>query len=76
MAFGLLPHQADLPSILNGIGSKFKLTKEGFEADLNSEERDRVVDALRAAKLSITSLSESKVSLEDAFIDLIEEVQS
>ena len=76
VAFGLMPHDQNISLILKDLGSNLSITKEGFEIGLTPPERDRAIDLLREAGLSISSLSERKVSLEDAFIDLIEEVQA
>ncbi len=74
--FGLAPHDSNISLILNGVGSNLKITSDGFDITVNDVARNRAIDLLREARLNIQSINERKVSLEDAFIDLIEELQS
>jgi len=72
VAFEIHPNPADLEQRLAGIGANFARTELGFELNLSAEEQDRVVDRLRAGSVSIRGIFAGKLSLEDAFIDLVE----
>jgi ABC-2 type transport system ATP-binding protein len=74
--FDLAPHDANISLILKGIGTGLTITQNGFDVSLSNAERDQTIDLIRAAGLSIRTINESKVSLEDVFIDLIEKKQS
>jgi len=71
-AFEIDPVPPDLERLLAGAGANFVRTERGFEVDLSPAEQDALVDRLRAAGVSIRAISAGKLSLEDAFIDLIE----
>ena len=70
-AFELEPVPADLEGLLAGLGRELARSERGFELALAPEELDHVVDRLRAARVSIRSLQPGKLSLEDAFIDMV-----
>ena len=70
-AFELEPVPADLERLLAGLGRELERNERGFELALAPEELDQVVDRLRAARVSIRSLRPGKLSLEDAFIDMV-----
>ena len=52
---------------------EYRLTERGFDLSLSSDEQDQVVDRLRSAGVSIRGISAGKLTLEDAFIDLVSE---
>jgi len=47
-------------------------TPTGFEAPLEPAHQDAVIDRLRAAGLSIRSITPGRLSLEDAFIEMVQ----
>jgi len=47
-------------------------TPTGFEAALESAQQDAVIDRLRAAGVSIRSITPGRLSLEDAFIEMVQ----
>ena len=63
----------DLETSLKGIGRGFALRAGGFQLSLNDDELDSVIDRLRARGLSILSITPRRLTLEQSFIDLIEE---
>jgi ABC-2 type transport system ATP-binding protein len=71
--FEVEPAPDDLEARLTGLGAGFTRTEHGFELSLSSEEQDQVVDLLRASGVSIRAISAGKLTLEDAFIDLVSE---
>ncbi len=64
--------EATLAPLLAGLGASATFGARGFELNLSREEQDQVVDRLRGAGISVVSISVGKLSLEDAFIDLVE----
>ena len=70
-AFEVEPLPAELERLLAGLGRELVRSERGFELALAPEELDQVVDRLRAARVSIRSLQPGKLSLEDAFIDMV-----
>jgi ABC-2 type transport system ATP-binding protein len=70
-AFELEPMPADLERLLAGLGRELARNERGFELALAPEELDQVIDRLRAARVSIRGLTPGKLSLEDAFIDMV-----
>ena len=71
-SFELASVPDDLERLLAGLGSNFARTERGFELSLDQAEQDAVIDRLRGAGLSIQGISAGKLSLEDAFIGLVE----
>lgn len=63
----------DLDAVLNGVGQVLKNEGRAFEMLLSDEELDQTVDALRRAGLTIAGISQRRLSLEESFIDLIQE---
>ena len=71
--FEISPVPSDLESLLAGVGASFRATDRGFELSLSRDEQDEVVDRLRSAGVSILGITAGKMTLEEAFIDLIQE---
>jgi ABC-2 type transport system ATP-binding protein len=73
VAFEIAPVPGDLERVLDGVGRGFQRTQQGFELSLEPAEQDQVIDRLRAARVSIRSLLPGKLSLEEAFIEMVRE---
>ena len=48
-------------------------TPGGFEAALEPAQQDQAIDRLRAAGVSIKSITPGRLTLEDAFIEMVQE---
>jgi len=70
--FEIEPMPSDLARLLEGLGSDLEIGARGFELGLDHAQQDQVVDRLRARHVSIRSLLPGKLSLEEAFIDMVE----
>jgi len=73
VAFEITPVPAELERLLAGVGTDLTRTERGFELVLDQAGQDQVIDRLRAARVSIVSVSARKLTLEDAFIGLVKE---
>jgi ABC-2 type transport system ATP-binding protein len=62
---------ADLARILEGVGSGLVAQGNGFEILVTETELDQAIDRLRAARLSIRSISQRRATLEESFIDMV-----
>ena len=71
VTFEIEPVPKDLRALLADFGDGLELVPSGFELALDQVRQDQVIDRLRRAGISIRSISPGKVSLEDAFIDLV-----
>ena len=71
VAFELSPVPEDLERLL--AVPHLVRTATGFEAPLEPEQQDSVVDRLRAAGISIRSITPGRLTLEDAFIEMVRE---
>lgn len=71
--FQLRDDPGDVSTVLNGIGKMLKNEGRAFEMLLTDEELDQTVDTLRRAGHTIAGISQRRVSLEESFIDLIQE---
>jgi ABC-2 type transport system ATP-binding protein len=71
VTFEVEPLPADLGALLVGLGTGLEQVPGGFELALDQAQQDQVIDRLRRSGVSIKSVSPRKVSLEDAFIDLV-----
>jgi ABC-2 type transport system ATP-binding protein len=71
VAFELGATEVDLERLVSGLGAGFRRSEGGFELNLGAAEQDAVVDRLRAAGVSIRSISALKMTLEDTFVDLL-----
>jgi len=65
------PIPPDLARLLEGLGSGLKLLPRGFELSLDADALDQTVDRLRAARISIRAIQPARLSLEQAFIDMV-----
>ena len=73
---GWVEFQVDLSeermqSTLGHLGLSLRKTSDGFEVACDRKERNRVIDALRAAEIEIDSISQHKRTLEQSFIDVV-----
>jgi ABC-2 type transport system ATP-binding protein len=65
------PCPADLERLLAGLGSGLARHERGFELKIAAAELDPLVDRLRGAGLSIRSLTQGRLDLEQAFIETV-----
>jgi ABC-2 type transport system ATP-binding protein len=72
VAFELERVPADLERLLSGLGQGLERTESGCELALDQAQQDAAIDRLRAAGVSIRSISPRKLSLEQSFIDLVQ----
>jgi len=70
VAFELAPVPDDLERLLALPG--LERTPTGFAAPLEAHQQDAVIDRLRAAGVSIRSITPGRLSLEDAFIEMVQ----
>jgi ABC-2 type transport system ATP-binding protein len=61
----------DLERILEGVGANIERKTRGFEIQVQGDERDQVIDRLRAAGVSIRGVLETRLNLEEAFIETV-----
>ena len=73
VAFELSPVPDDLERLLDV--PHLVRTPTGFEAPLEPAQLDAVVDRLRAAGISIRSIAPGRLSLEEAFIEMVQGAQ-
>jgi ABC-2 type transport system ATP-binding protein len=73
VAFELGPVQGDLERVLGLPTHLVTRTANGFEAALEPAQQDQAIDRLRAAGVSIRSITPGRLTLEDAFIELVKE---
>ena len=74
VAFDVEAGARDLAGVVAGLGSDFRPVGgdgRGFELTLGPAEQDQVIDRLRAAGVSIRSITQRKLTLEDSFVDLL-----
>jgi len=76
VGFELLETPADLESKVAGLGAGFATTDGGFELSLNQDEQDQLIDRLRTAGISIQSINQRKLTLEESFIDVVQKRQA
>jgi len=62
----------DLDAILGDASTRCTRLERGFQLVVSQDELDAVVDRLRAAGVSIRSLSQKRLNLEQAFIDTVQ----
>ncbi len=74
--FQVAPLEADVATILHGVGVALEKNEHGFEIQLNNGEIDVAVDRLRAAGVSIRGLDVRRLNLEEAFIQLVTKVKA
>jgi ABC-2 type transport system ATP-binding protein len=72
VVFELAPVPADLERVLGLPAHLVTRTPNGFEAALEPAQIDATVDRLRGAGVSIRSLTPGRLTLEDAFIEMVE----
>jgi ABC-2 type transport system ATP-binding protein len=65
------PCPQDLERLLAGVGTGLARREHGFELKLDAHEIDALVDRLRAAGISIRSLTQGRLDLEQAFIETV-----
>jgi ABC-2 type transport system ATP-binding protein len=71
VAFEVDPLPADLERMLTGLGANLVRIPGGFELDVTREEQDATLDRLRGAGVHVASVVPRKLSLEEAFLDLV-----
>ena len=69
--FELSPNPDNLAELLEGLGAGLDQNDRGFELHIGPDELDRIVDRLRAAGISIRSLVQGRIDLEQAFIETV-----
>jgi ABC-2 type transport system ATP-binding protein len=69
--FDVEPMPEKLEQLLDGVGSGLERRDGGFELRVEDAERDQVIDRLRAANVSIRGLIETRLDLEQAFIETV-----
>ena len=72
VTFDLAAPVAPLEGELSRLCHNLVLGAHGFEAEVDLEGQNRLIDLLRSRGVAIRSISERKLTLEDAFIDLVE----
>jgi ABC-2 type transport system ATP-binding protein len=65
------PCPADLERLLAGLGAGLTRHERGFELKIEPRELDPLVDRLRSAGISIRSLTQGRLDLEQAFIETV-----
>lgn len=71
--FSVAPTETDVQSLLGGVGDKFESDEESFSLEVDQAQQDQVIDKLRAAGVSILKIEQRKLTLEETFIDLVQE---
>jgi ABC-2 type transport system ATP-binding protein len=71
--FAIEPVPAELPRLLDGLGERLEVDERGFELNVRNGELDRTIDRLRAAGVSIRALEPHRLTLEQAFLALVQE---
>ena len=70
--FDLREVPPNLPQILDGVGSGLHIDGKSFDLAVQEGEIDRAIDRLRAASVSIRSISQRRSTLEESFIGLVQ----
>ena len=73
VSFELTGAPEDIRPVIGDVGANFEATPRGFDLQLTESELDATVDRLRAAGISINGLVRSRVNLEQAFINTVQE---
>jgi hypothetical protein len=63
--------RADLPALVAGIGSDHAFSSSGFEVKADLAQQNAILDRLRGAGVLVQSVEPRRITLEDAFVDLI-----
>lgn len=71
--FYIQPVSEELGTLLEGIGSGFRLREGGFDLQVDQADQNRVIDLLRARDINILGIAKQKNTLEQSFIDLVGE---
>ena len=71
--FELRSEVADLEQLLAGVGQGLRPAGRSFELVVDDAGLDQTVDRLRGAGHTITGITRRRLTLEDAFIDLVKE---
>jgi ABC-2 type transport system ATP-binding protein len=71
--FELRREVPDLDQLLAGIGQGLRASGRSFELVVDDAGLDQTIDRLRQAGHTITGITRRRLSLEDAFIDLVKE---
>jgi ABC-2 type transport system ATP-binding protein len=69
--FELADVPANLAEVVSGIGTRQALSGNGFEVQADLAQQNAIVDRLRAAGIRIQSIEPRRITLEEAFVDLI-----
>jgi ABC-2 type transport system ATP-binding protein len=73
VTFEIEPVPDDLEALVGELGRDLVAGAHGFELSLDQASQDAVVDRLRARSVSIHGITPRRLSLEEAFLDLVEE---
>jgi ABC-2 type transport system ATP-binding protein len=71
--FVLAEAPADLPALLAGLGQNLSVDGDAFQLAVDDAALNAVIDRLRGRGLTIRSISPRKLTLEEAFIDLVQQ---
>jgi ABC-type multidrug transport system ATPase subunit len=71
VSFAVRAGERDMEALVSGLGTGFRRTDEGFDLDADEDEQNAVIDRVRAAGVSILGMTQRKLTLEDAFIDIV-----
>jgi ABC-2 type transport system ATP-binding protein len=71
VSFHVDPVPDDLETRLAGLGAELTISADGFEMNVSQADQDAVIDRLRSGGISIRSIAQGKLTLEQSFIDLI-----
>lgn len=63
----------NLETLLQGIGQGFKTLRSGFQLNVDDPETNAIIDRLRGASVGIRAITPRKLSLEETFIELVNE---
>ena len=69
--FELREPRADLPTLLEGVGTGFSALPSGFELTVTDAELDRAIDRLRSAGAGIREITQRRLTLEESFLHLV-----
>ena len=62
----------NLLQLISAVGERHTLTDSGFEAYVDTEQSNQLIDRLRAAGIGIRAVEPRRMTLEDAFVDLLQ----
>ena len=71
--FEIDPIPEDLTALLAGVGSELETTDDGFSLVVDDAQRNEAIDRLRGRGVSIRRIVQRKRTLEESFIDAVQE---